>query len=253
MHYVYILALADDTPFYVGKGTNNRVFHHEQEARSGHDCAKCAVIRSAWERGEQIRRYTLLTTESADEAFDGERALIALIGRDILVNKTDGGKGTRGLDSKIRTRLNTLFRSAPWREQLRERAVQLWSEPKYRQKVTAAIQVAHSDPGFCALMSTLKREHWDDPAVRAKYLADRQSPARREQSRSTLRRLNQDPVFREKGYESRRTPEARQRLGTIMAAVQKNKWTDPEYRAKMIAIRREQGARRKEANAARRT
>ena len=43
-YYVYTLAYPDGTVFYVGKGSGNRIQHHEQEALRGHDCPKCDLI-----------------------------------------------------------------------------------------------------------------------------------------------------------------------------------------------------------------
>lgn len=50
-YYVYTLARPDDTVFYVGKGSGNRVAQHEQEALRGHICLKYELIRSIWEQG----------------------------------------------------------------------------------------------------------------------------------------------------------------------------------------------------------
>jgi hypothetical protein len=58
--YVYALARPNTKVFYVGKGTKRRVFHHENEARAGHNCHKCNVIRKVWKEGGEIQRYILL-------------------------------------------------------------------------------------------------------------------------------------------------------------------------------------------------
>jgi hypothetical protein len=253
MYYVYILVRPNEQPFYVGKGKGRRVFEHETEARGGCPCHKCNVIRKIWRSGGEVKRYTVLTTTDEMEALAYEQTMIALLGRSTLTNKTDGGDGPGIFNAEIRARLNTLFRSPEWREQLRTRATRLWSNPSYRRRVSAAIKASHADPVFRRLMSETKQRHWADPDVKERYLADRQSPERREKSRITLERLNQDPAFREKGYATRRAPAARKRHGQTMAAIQKSKWADPEYRAKMAAIRREQGARLREANTARRS
>jgi hypothetical protein len=251
-YYVYILARPNDKPFYVGKGKGRRVFQHEGEARSECRCHKCNVIRKIWHTGGEVKRYIILTTNDESEALAYEQTMIALLGRSTLTNRTDGGE-VNALDPKIRAQLNALFRTPEWRSQLSVRATRLWGNAAYRRRVSAAIKAAHADPVFRRLMSEIKHKHWIDPDIKKKYIADRQSPARREKSKATLERMNQDSVFREKGYATRRTPAARKRHGKTMSAIQKRKWADPEYRARMTAIRREQGARLREANTARRS
>src|SRR5690349_1278384 len=60
--YVYILSRPDGRPFYVGKGSGRRIFDHDSEARSGHQCHKCNVIRKIWQQGGQVQRHTVFTT-----------------------------------------------------------------------------------------------------------------------------------------------------------------------------------------------
>jgi hypothetical protein len=95
-YYVYALARptkGEWAVFYIGKGSKRRVFAHESEARSGHRCHKCNIIRKVWRNGGEIQRYILLTTESEQEAFDYEVAMIELHGRKNLANRTAGGEG----------------------------------------------------------------------------------------------------------------------------------------------------------------
>lgn len=94
--YVYVLARPNSKPFYVGKGTGQRVYNHDIEARGGHECYKCRVIRKIWRNGGQVQRYIVFTTDNEQEAFDYERELIALYGRETLTNLTDGGEGMSG-------------------------------------------------------------------------------------------------------------------------------------------------------------
>jgi hypothetical protein len=105
VYYVYILARPNGKPFYVGKGKQDRVFDHENEARSGCDCHKCRVIRKVWQQGGQIQKYYVLTTDDESVALEYERELIAQIGRKNLTNKTDGGDGTAGYKFSRESRL----------------------------------------------------------------------------------------------------------------------------------------------------
>ena len=75
--YVYILYRPDDRPFYVGKGCGDRIKHHEREARNGHDCHKCRVIRKIWQGGGQVDRQIVFNTDDEYKAFQFEARLIA--------------------------------------------------------------------------------------------------------------------------------------------------------------------------------
>ena len=102
--YVYILARPDGAPFYVGKGTGDRIYEHDKEARKGHRCHKCNMIRKIWKSGNQVQRYIVFETQDESEAFAHERQLIALYGRETLTNLTDGGEGIAGFVFSEETR-----------------------------------------------------------------------------------------------------------------------------------------------------
>jgi hypothetical protein len=90
-YYVYILS-DNGTPFYVGKGTRDRIHRHEKEARDGCVCPKCSRIRSIWTDGRQVVKEKVLETNIEREALDHEIALIATIGRGNLCNRSNGGE-----------------------------------------------------------------------------------------------------------------------------------------------------------------
>lgn len=79
--------------FYVGKGTGNRINHHETEARKGVQSRKCNTIREIWAAGEQVVKEKDAFFEDADSAYLREIELIAFYGRKNLTNGTDGGEG----------------------------------------------------------------------------------------------------------------------------------------------------------------
>lgn len=104
-YYVYILVRPDGRVFYVGKGKNNRIFDHDKEARRGHRCYKCNIIRKIWEQGKTYQRYFVFTTTDENEAYAYERELIAQYGRGNLANLTDGGEGLSNPTAETREKL----------------------------------------------------------------------------------------------------------------------------------------------------
>jgi muconolactone delta-isomerase len=88
LFYVYILYRPNDQPFYVGKGVHDRIYFHEKEARRGHECHKCRVIRKIWRKGGQVKKQIVFRTGDEDQAYRVEAQLIAKY-RDQIVNVCD--------------------------------------------------------------------------------------------------------------------------------------------------------------------
>lgn len=109
-HYVYVLGTPEGRPFYVGKGSNGRVFQHEADAwNANRPSHKRNLIRKIVRTGGAIgyRFAEFYADEIA--ALRAETRLIAAIGRhDLgegpLTNQTDGGEGTSNpsLESRLR-------------------------------------------------------------------------------------------------------------------------------------------------------
>jgi hypothetical protein len=97
LFYVYVLARPNGRAFYVGKGTGDRIYKHEAEAKRGCICYKCRVIRKIWRGGGEIQRYTVFTTNIERDALNYECELIKQYGRENLTNVTDGGEGMLGV------------------------------------------------------------------------------------------------------------------------------------------------------------
>jgi hypothetical protein len=102
--YVYILRRPDGTPFYVGKGKGDRVFHHENEARHPNDWRsnpfKLNVIRKIKRAGGEITYEIDLTAPSEEAALAREMLLISSFKRlhegGPLTNLDPGGGSTAG-------------------------------------------------------------------------------------------------------------------------------------------------------------
>lgn len=101
-YYVYSLLREDgQTPFYIGKGRDDRIDDHEREARREKRKVnhKLNIIRSILSKGSPLQKVILLKNLDRETALAVEIILIQLIGRmpnGPLVNATDGGEGGKG-------------------------------------------------------------------------------------------------------------------------------------------------------------
>jgi len=107
--YVYALSYPDGTVFYVGKGSDKtqRLRKHEFNARRGHKCHRCSVIRKIWREGGAVGFEKIFQTDNEDVALSEEVRLIAHY-RSIgvcLTNETNGGDGKSGYIASAATRL----------------------------------------------------------------------------------------------------------------------------------------------------
>lgn len=95
--YVYELRDPDGVVFYVGKGKGQRWKAHKYEAEKGKTCRKLYnKIRKLWKTGRDFQSVKVFESHDETEAFNEERRLIALYGRENLCNLTDGGEGASG-------------------------------------------------------------------------------------------------------------------------------------------------------------
>lgn len=84
--YVYTYSFPDDTVFYVGKGTGNRINNHEDEAVRGCDCRKCITIREIWASGMPIKKRIVFETLIEKDALVREEELIQEYSSEHLTN-----------------------------------------------------------------------------------------------------------------------------------------------------------------------
>lgn len=119
--YVYTYAYPDGTVFYVGKGRGTRILRHETEARNGVQSTKCEIIRSIWQKGEQVVKKKVAENLLHKEALELESQLILEYGLADLVNKLPGRKQSScefrkmqiGVGYDAATHRNLLIRGLP--------------------------------------------------------------------------------------------------------------------------------------------
>lgn len=249
LFYVYILARPTGKPFYVGKGKRNRIYAHENEARTDCQCHKCRVIRKIWKSGGEVQRYKVLTTHDEMEAYAYEAQLITLIGRESLVNLRDGGRdGGNFTDAaliEIGAAARARWSDPAYRAARLEEIQSRWNDPGYRAK----IQAAWDNPDRRTHISTVSRANWDDPNYRARVTAGSKNkwsdPAIREQMTTKMNARRRDPEYRAsisaKTKAHMQDPEYRANLSAKTAA----KWQEPGYRERVSAKIKEAKARRR--------
>lgn len=89
----YVYELVDPrngAPFYVGKGTNNRIDHHEREANAGVCFHKCNKIRSITSSGNKIIKSKVAYFWDEKAAYEYEAQRILSYGLDALTNVVIG-------------------------------------------------------------------------------------------------------------------------------------------------------------------
>lgn len=153
MFYVYILK-DYKTPFYVGKGTSNRMYQHRYYAL--HSTKNLPVLNKIRKMVKQKRCVVyekVLITTNETLAFEEEVQLIAHYGRrdnntGILLNLTDGGEGVRGYTYTEQHRKN---KSLSMKRAIKEgRAIipsgKFERDDQYRLKMSKVMKNVHARP-----------------------------------------------------------------------------------------------------------
>lgn len=86
--FVYALSLEPngDQTFYIGKGTKTRLGTHMPQARAGHLCPKCAMLRYTLKEGLHCYYHILLETNDEDYALWYEMKVITTFPYGALCN-----------------------------------------------------------------------------------------------------------------------------------------------------------------------
>ncbi len=106
MFYVYEFRDQDGFPFYVGKGSKQRIQQHIQRAKRGIASHFYNKLRKLWSEGFQHQAVIVFETLFEDHAFQEEKRLISYYGRDCLTNQTDGGDGPSNPSEEVRSKIS---------------------------------------------------------------------------------------------------------------------------------------------------
>jgi hypothetical protein len=118
-------------PFYIGKGTGNRMIVHEKMALlESNTTIKDNKIRKIWSEGKKIIRTKILDQLDEDTSLELEIKLIKEIKRKHeggpLINLTDGGDGLKNPSLEIRQKIGEAGKNRIIREETREKLRNNW-------------------------------------------------------------------------------------------------------------------------------
>jgi len=235
MFYTYLWLRYDGTPYYVGKGREER----------------------AWVSGShRLNRpkfdFLIIVQEfpCEQDAFAAERFLIAYYGRKdlgtgCLRNLTDGGEGASGavlteehkaaIGKSTSERLRKIYDDPVLggveRTNNSERLREYFKDPEARARASRATKLAFSKPEVISAIREGQRKRFDNPVWIAKHS---------EGQRKRFERPEERAKAAERSRKCAGSIEAREKN----AAAQRKLWEDPEYRAWMTDKRRNQPKRR---------
>jgi hypothetical protein len=148
-YYVYVyFDPRTHQPFYVGKGKNNRGFHHLSETKKNTENSfKYRTIAKLKRLGLEPRIGCAGICKDEKEAFWLEMFLIAMWGRrgitkgGLLTNRGKGGTGNAGrkLSKASRQKMSKAKKGKPLSETAQRRAAEarrrIWDDPELRERL----------------------------------------------------------------------------------------------------------------------
>jgi hypothetical protein len=185
-YYVYLYLREDGTPYYVGKGKNNRAFSLKRRI------------------SPPPKERIIIHTENLSEngAFELEKKLIAQYGRKdndtgILRNLTDGGEGSSGrfFSDEQKIQISKAVKEAMNRPGVKAKISKVTKEamnsPEVRAKLSKAVKEAMNSPERRKIYDSLE---WKDKISKTLKNAMNRPEVRAKLSKATKEAMNRPDV-----------------------------------------------------------
>jgi hypothetical protein len=174
-YYVYMFRTPSGEPFYVGKGTGNRVNASlKYHARDGNKL-KTNVILDILACNQAVEVSIVGDGMTEQDAYDMEKSLITSIGRTIdgsgpLTNLTVGGGGSSGYqqteDEKSKKSKTHLRKDVADRKKVK--LLLYYSDPGNRRRLSEIRRASYQDPEFREKAAAVRVENFSRPEVISK-------------------------------------------------------------------------------------
>jgi len=194
--YVYVDYREDDgKPFYVGKGSIDRVKFLERNK-----------LHTNIKNKHGMFRKILLETDVEQEAFDKEIQLIQELKTHVDfgeggANLTLGGEGTSGYKQSDKQReVHSVTMKKKWEDpEYREKIEKNWEDPERRKTMCESIRKAWEKPENKSQMRETSKKNWENPEYREKIS-------------ESVKKKWEDPEYKKKMNEKLRDPEVRKKM-----------------------------------------
>lgn len=217
MFYVYVLSYPNGIPFYVGKGTGDRLKRHDGKSHSEFVNKIVAKIKRS---GEQYNCEIVFESGIEQLALDHERILIRRYGRRIngsgtLANLTEGGLGQAGrvVSQATREKLSQKGKFRIISDDHKEKLSKFFTGFKHSAETKAKVSKA--------AIERATPEYREEQSLRT----SRQWTAERRQKQS------------ERIKAKWANPEFRQSVSTKNSLAAKRQWNDPVMRNRVVVAR----------------